>query len=303
MNDHEPHLTVVELGPDQLALAAPLYAGAPADRAYLDAVFQRRSPGRVFVDRLDRPRAALMARTYEYFLAGEPVDALRRFVADAPSEPDVFAHVYGYVSFVDAWVAALREDAPTLETIDRRTFVFHPAGRPAVSGWREAAPPGVALLPLDAALAHRADDEVDEVIGLMWGGYAAFAEHGFGTVAVDVASGTLLSVCAAFGRSATEANLGVGTHPDHRRRGLATLCCRAAIEQTLDLGLSPTWDCDEANPPSAALARSLGFTELPTFVELAFPRRGKPTPSTGLWHAEPAEGGATTWWRGDVSHT
>ena len=299
MDDHDPRPTVVELGPGQLALAAPLYADAPADRAYLDAVFQGRSPGRLFVDRIERPRAAMMARTYEYFLAGEPIDALRRFVADAPSEPGIFEHLYGYVSFADAWVAALREDAPTLETIGRRTFVFHPADWPTLAAWREAGPPGVALLPLDADLARRADDELDEVIGLIWGGYAAFAEHGFGTVAVDAASGKLLSVCAAFGRSGTEANLGVGTYPDHRRRGLATACCRAATEQTLDLGLSPTWDCDEANPPSAALARSLGYTERPGFVELAFPRRAKPTPSTGLWHAEPAEGGATIWRRSE----
>ena len=282
MDDHATNPTVVELGPDQLALASPLYDVAPADRAYLDAVFQGRSPGRLFVDRLEQPRAALMARTYEYFLAGEPVPALRRFVADAPSEPDIFDHFYGYVGFTDAWVAALREDAPTLETIGRRTFVFHPADRPAVSGWREAVPQGVALRPLDADLARRADDELDEVIGLMWGGYAAFAEHGFGTVAVDESTGKLLSV---------------GTHPDHRRRGLATLCCRAAIEQTLDLGLSPTWDCDEANPPSAALASSFGFTEIAGFVELAFPRRAKPIPSTGVWQAEPAESGATIWRR------
>ncbi len=289
--------TVVELAPAQLARAAPLFADAPADRAYLDAVFQGRSPGRIVVDRLDDPQAALMARTYEYFLAGEPVPALRRFVAEAPAEPGIFEHVYGYVGFADSWVAALVADAPTLEAIGRRTFVFRPASRPAVAGWRERTPDDVALLPLDADLARRADDELDEVIGLMWGGHDAFAAHGFGTAAVDATSGRLLSVSAAFGRSDAEANLGVGTHPDHRRRGLATLCCQAAIEQTLDLGLSPTWDCDVPNPPSAALALSLGFTELRPFVELAYPRRGKPTPSTGLWHAESAEDGATIWRR------
>jgi RimJ/RimL family protein N-acetyltransferase len=295
--DDPAALTVVELGPDQLGRAAPLFAGAAADRAYLDAVFEGRSPGRIFVDRLDRPRAALMARSYEYFVAGEPVPALRRFVAEAPAEPDVFRFFYGYVSFDDAWGAALREDAPTLEPIGRRTFVFHPADRPAVSGWRGRAPDGVDLVPLDADLARRADDELDEVIGLMWDGYDGFAEHSFGTVAVDTPTGRLLSVCAAFGRSDAEANLGVGTHPSHRRRGLATLCCQAAIERTLDLGLSPTWDCDQANPPSAALALSLGFTELAPFVELAYPLRAKPAPSTGLWRPEPGDGGATVWHR------
>lgn len=304
MDDRAPDLTVVELGPDQLGLAAPLYADAPADRAYIDAVFERRSAGRIFVDRLDAPRAALMARSYEYFVAGEPVPALRRFIAEAPAEPDVFRFFYGYVSFADAWADALAEDAPTLEAIGRRTFVFDPADQPSLSGWRGRLPDGVALVPLDADLAERVDGELDEVIGLMWGSYATFAEHGFGTVAVDTASGRLLSVCAAFGRSDAEANLGVGTHPDHRRRGLATLCCRAAIAQTLDRGLTPTWDCDEANPPSAALALALGFTELPSFIELAYPLRAKPTPSTGLWRPEPGEGGSTRWnraWGGSPS--
>ena len=297
MDDHGRHSTVVELAPEQIGLAAPLYADAPAARAYIGAVFEGRSPGRIFVDQVDQPCAALMARSYEYFVAGEPVPSLRRFIAEAPAEPDVFRFFYGYVSFDDAWVAALREDAPTLEAIGRRTFFFHAENRLSAVGWRDRVPDGVDVVPLDADLAERADAELDEVIGLMWDGYARFAEHGFGTVAVDTASDRLLSVCAAFGRSRTEANLGVGTHRDHRRRGLATLCCRAAIERTLDLGLSPTWDCDELNPPSAALARSLGFTELPPFVELAYPLRDKPAPSTGLWHPTPGDGGSTVWRR------
>lgn len=297
MDDRRAPLTVVELAVEQLGRAAPIFAGAPADRAYLDAVFEGRSPGRVFVDRLERPRAALMARTYEYFLGGEPAAAMRRFVADAPEEPDVFAFVYGYVSFDAAWVAALREDVPQLEIIGRRTFVLDAERWTEVLQQRWEAPEGIVLMPLDAGFARRADDELDEVIGLMWGGYEAFSQHGFGTAAVDTATGRLVSVCVALGRSSTEANLGVGTHPAHRRRGLASLCCRAAIVQALALGLTPTWDCDEANPPSAALASSLGFRELPGFVELSSPRRGTPTPSTGLWAGEPGAAGSTVWRR------
>ena len=297
MDTDDTTTTVVELGPGEVGMAAPLFAGAWADRAYIDAVLEGRAAGRVLVDRLEGPRSALMARSYEYFLAGEPVAAMRRFVAEAPAEADVFRFLYGYVSFDEAWVEALREDAPTLGTIGRRTFVLDAARWAGIAGRRAELPAGIALAPLDAELARRADEELDEVIGLMWGGHAAFAEQGFGTVAVESATGRLVSVCAALGRSDAEANLGVASHPAHRRRGLASLCCRAAIGQALALGLAPTWDCDAANPPSAALARSLGFRELASFVELAYPRRGAPTPSTGLWTSAPGEGGSTVWRR------
>lgn len=50
----------------------------------------------------------------------------------------------------------------------------------------------------------------------------------------------------------------VCTHPDHRRKGLATIVCAALILYCLDRGKYPNWDA--ANLNSVALAQKLGYT-------------------------------------------
>ncbi|WP_449354150.1 GNAT family N-acetyltransferase [Virgibacillus natechei] len=49
----------------------------------------------------------------------------------------------------------------------------------------------------------------------------------------------------------------IGTHPNHRRKGLATVAAAALILECLDRGLYPSWDA--ANPESAELAQKLGY--------------------------------------------
>lgn len=49
----------------------------------------------------------------------------------------------------------------------------------------------------------------------------------------------------------------VGTHPEHRRKGLATIVSSALILDCLDRGLYPSWDA--ANPSSVTLAEKLGY--------------------------------------------
>jgi GNAT superfamily N-acetyltransferase len=50
----------------------------------------------------------------------------------------------------------------------------------------------------------------------------------------------------------------IDTHPDYRRRGLATVVAATLISHCLERGLAAHWDA--ANPVSAALARKLGYT-------------------------------------------
>lgn len=49
----------------------------------------------------------------------------------------------------------------------------------------------------------------------------------------------------------------IDTHPDFRRRGLATACGARLILYCLAGGLYPGWDA--ANPESVALATKLGY--------------------------------------------
>lgn len=297
MPDH-----VYELAPGARSAARALFAAATFDRVYMDAVFEGKQIGRLFVDDPVHPTGALLCRSFDYFAAGEPAPALRQFIADAPREAGVFDTLgalsdarlaptiafYGFVPLNDRWANALRDIHPALETIDRRAFRYgDDGGAPGSAAWH--APEGFTLHAIDAALALRIDVELDELIALFWGDYATFATYGFGACAM--AGDELASVAYAVTVSDTETNIGVATVEAFQRRGLGAAVCRATIAQALERGLTPTWDCDLVNPRSARLAQRLGFIEQPPFVELGFPDRIGPDRTSGIWSSAPARSG------------
>lgn len=295
-------MEIYELNWESRHPGSELFSGATFDRVFVESFFEGRQPGRLFVDDPERPAGALLCRTYDYLLAGEPAPALRQFIADAPAEADVFDTIhdlaaakrtktirfYGFVPMSDAWRIALESIfGEHLETIGRRAFRFDPANVAVARDWPRRLPAGYAVRPIDAPLAERIDTECDDLIGLFWGGYERFGLEGFG--AAVVTGSEIASVAYTISVSSREINIGVETNPAHRRRGLATIASQACIVQALDRGLTPTWDCDYFNVPSGLLAIAAGFREEPSFVELTFPNRGGPALSSGRWRSEPGE--------------
>ena len=287
--------TIYELPLSKFELARPILGSPPADFAYIDAGLTGMSPARVFVDDPEQPTAALMTRSYEYFVGGALETPLADFIRDAPVEVGVWADFYGFVAVDPDWNDRLRALHPELETIGRRSFRFDPAHLDRVRGWRERVPLGLRVVPMTVELAEMADREMPEVIGKIWAGYDLFAKYGYGALMLD--GDAPVSVCCAFGVGGGEANLGVTTIPSCRRRGLALICSHVCVEMTFDRGLIPTWDCDAPNIASGELARAIGFTEHDPFTEHAFPNREKPTQTTGLWKSESRENGVTAWRR------
>jgi RimJ/RimL family protein N-acetyltransferase len=288
-------MDVYELPSNLFELARPILGNPPADLAYIDSGLSGASPARVFVDDPERPTTALMARTYEYYVGGARETPLADFIHDAPAEAGIWADFYGFVAVDHEWDDQLRALHPDLETIGRRSFRFHRDHLDRARGWRDRVPLGLRVVPMTAELAEKADREMPEVIGLIWAGYERFGERGFGALMLD--GDRPVSMCCAFGVGAGEANLGVMTVPDYRRRGLATICSHACVEMAFDRGLEPTWDCDQPNVASGALALAIGFTEYPPFTELAFPKRAKPQQTPRLWTSAPAENGVVRWSR------
>ena len=293
-----PSTTVYELPAERFTLAAPVFAGATFDAPYLDAVFEGRSGGRIFIDDPVRPGAALLCRTYEYFVGGDDDSrALTRFIHEAPAEVGVFQDFYGYVPMTPDWQATLLADhGDRLLVIPRRSFHFDLANRWRAADLATSAPDDVEVIPIDGALAKRIDDEMDWGIGRFWGDYDRFDAHGFGFCAMM--GETIASIAFSVVVSSRQTNIGVGTAPSHRRRGLAALTCAAFITESLRRGLLPTWDSDAANLASAALAKRLGFKEDTPFSELAPPGRAKLKLSEGLWRPEDQPDGITAWRRG-----
>jgi RimJ/RimL family protein N-acetyltransferase len=293
-------LTVFELDQGNFDVAEGLFAAAWFDRPQIEAAFEGRQPARLFVDRLPVPTAALLRHGYEYYVVGSAeAISLRRFIAEAPAEADVFADFYGYAPAGVEWEQAIQVDyGGRLERIGRRQFHYRAATAPAY-----ALPPGYTLCRVDVEMAERLDTELNEHVTATWASYAGFAATGLGYCVM--AGEEPASAAFPASVSARWADVSVITALPFRRQGLAQAACAAYIEQALALGLILVWDTDDVNVPSGELALKLGFMEKAPFCELAMPDR-QPLPlSRGRWWRDdrPVPGwlGAKCWQRNNAS--
>jgi RimJ/RimL family protein N-acetyltransferase len=286
--------SVYELPVEMFQRTATLFGEAWFDEPYMDSVLKGRQTGRIVVDRPNEPTAAIMFRTYEYYIAGAVDTPLRQFIKDAPAEPGVFQKLYGYAPVGEAWEQAILEDYNgMLIRIPRHNFRWNGAD---VSGWRERLPNSAHVERIDEALAERIDREWHETIGLFWGGYENYVRDAFGFCLLM--GDELGSMASCDGYSGGIVNIGVQTAEKFRKQGLAKLTCQAFIGYALSQGIQPTWDTDGMNEPSKALARSLGFIEGRMFSQLSTPDYQPIQLSEGLWSAKPGEVGVTEWGRG-----
>ncbi len=276
-------MLIYELPPEFFSVAAPFFRSAWFDRALIDAVFEGKQPGRIFVDDVRHPRASLLCRTYDYYVAGDPgAVALRRFMVEAPAEAGVFETLYGYVPVAEAWVHALVEDSGgRLEVIPRRGFTLTAVTGDSPEDWRRSLLAGAVVARIDRELAGRIDRELEERIGHFWGGYEEFVNGGFGYC--TILEGRLASVAYTVAVSSRHASIVVATVDAFRRRGLAMLTCSAFIEHCQARRLILEWDADAPNAASVALAWRLGLHEGPPFSELGTPGRSKIAQSCGRW--------------------
>jgi len=290
--------TVFQVDATQSPEARALFeaAGVSFDRPYWEAAFDGRVASRLFVDDPDHPASALLTRTYDFFLAGSASPALLSLLVDAPPESRLFDWFYGFVPLTAAWRAALPAAFPELVHEDRRAFRLPERGFEQARNWASHIPEGVRVVALDANLARQADDEVPEVISILWDGYDAFAHGGWGFAAID-ADDHILSTAYACGLTDREVNIGVGTAKHAQRRGLAKLVCRVCIAYAERTGLGVTWDCDRPNEGSGKLAESLGFVEEVGFIEYAFPNRSVPQGVEKIWVRRDLMDGVIKWER------
>jgi GNAT superfamily N-acetyltransferase len=86
--------------------------------------------------------------------------------------------------------------------------------------------------------------------------HEAFLAHGVGFV-VEY-KGKFVSGCSSLALGGGKLEIEIQTHPDFRRRGLATAVAAIMIEHCLDYNIEPCWDA--ANDMSAGLGAKLGFT-------------------------------------------
>ncbi len=131
--------------------------------------------------------------------------------------------------------------------------------------WRSHVPEGFAVSRIDQEMFARADstipDHVRNWIKNNWGTREDFFARGFGFVTETLDNHKIVSwsICDCIGDHACE--IGIHTHPDYRRQGLAALTASAAVDYALAQGLGVVgWHCNADNIGSQHTALRVGFT-------------------------------------------
>ena len=95
-----------------------------------------------------------------------------------------------------------------------------------------------------------------EDLASLYSNDADFARDGLMIAAYD-AGDALAAGCGAYARTDTDVEIEIGTHPLHRRRGLARCCAARFLLECEEKGLRPHWDA--MTKISRDLALQVGF--------------------------------------------
>ena len=117
-------------------------------------------------------------------------------------------------------------------------------------------PPGYRLRPMDLGLHTQAKSTLwSKDLVANFPAWPQFQRGGLGICAL--LGETLTAGASSYAVADDAIEIEIDTHPDHRRRGLASACGAALILTCLDLGLYPGWDAHDLR--SVALAEKLGY--------------------------------------------
>jgi RimJ/RimL family protein N-acetyltransferase len=225
------------------------------------AVIEGTMPGRILADDAAEPGAALISSPEGSYLAsaGPPDDGAIAFGREAVGR---MLAEWGEISLftLPAW------ERRAEDLFLGRRYGLAPRrryGLRALAGdWHEHVPAGLTLARLDAALFARpdlGDHHIQRWARGNWGSVEAFLARGFGFMLLD--GERAASWCLADSASGARCEVGIHTHPDYRRRGLATAVVAAAAAHALSQGYDEVgWHCGEENVGSQGVAEKVGFT-------------------------------------------
>jgi RimJ/RimL family protein N-acetyltransferase len=241
------------------------------------ALMEGRQAGQIFVDDDRSPQTVLLCPDSGFwFLFGAPqTGCFAQFLPELLAE-----HLVGKCA-VFATSAAWRHTLDRLfaRTITRAGFEYRPFRAAPGPGWRLRLPDGFSLEPMTEEMIRKWHPGIDHWVIDIWGGAAPFAAEAFGFCLLS--GDRVVSIAAACAIGGGEAEIEIGTVPEFQGRGLATLACRAFLEECTARDLHPAWSCSIGNPPYEAVARKLGFVEQEQIF--GYPLDRTLTEDNGVW--------------------
>lgn len=250
----------------------PLFQGLEYNLV-IPAVIESRNPGRIYADDQAQPKSVFLCSAEGYYLAGIPTNeafnaALHRLIVDRIFAGDTVRPGDDQIDLrfcPGTWeegLAVILQGKPPLQQ-RRRHYLL----REQRLNWQERIPEGFAVRRVDDALLARPGIGVPnsalnqyavDKMKANWGSIRSFMERGFGFCAL--CGEQVVSWCIADCASGNACEIGIRTHPDYRRLGLATVTVSAAVEYALSHGFAEVgWHCWEGNAGSIGVAEKVGF--------------------------------------------
>jgi RimJ/RimL family protein N-acetyltransferase len=258
-----------ELAPREFQRAGPLFRGFDYSLS-IHAAMEGNNPGRIFVNDPDHPRTALALTVEGYLLAGDHCspqtnDALARLFRERILTGEVYVngdHSISLAVHPDGWEARLPALIPTheIEKLDR----FHYLCRQVTFDWAAHVPAGYTVRRLDRALLddprihfpHAVRDWID--IEAVWWTVDKMLAKAVSTVVLH--DNQVVAWCTPDCVAGDRIDVGIITHPAHRRRGLAAVAVGATVDHCLRHGFGAVgWHCNADNVGSWKTAEVVGF--------------------------------------------
>jgi len=258
-----------ELEPNQYERVRPLFRGFDYSLSIYAAI-EGNNPGRIFVDDVNQPGTALALTIEGYLLAGDqnnPAtnEAIRYLLKDKIFTGEVYVNGDWSMSLAvhpQTWETRLPALIPTHEV--EKNERYHYLCRTVKYDWRANIPGGYTLQRVDQALLNSSKIVFSDPLGewmdfeQVWWTVENFLARG---VSFCVVQGQeVVSWCTCDCVAGDRIDVGIITHPAHRRRGLAAAAVAATVEYCLSHGFSAIgWHCNADNVGSWKVAEKVGF--------------------------------------------
>lgn len=250
-----------ELEPREFHRAASIVKQAPFNVLMAEAVLDGEVPGRVFTDRLDRPRSCYIRHRYGMsFVVGSSPDASWRGELETlfTGSGEAGRSTEMLQVFPPAWSGELMSPLVSAGEVwewGRVNFLFKGAG--AGGGRKEPEHPGIVRI--DRGILDGFTGTV--VPGRFWNSEEQFLRKGVGFCLLDPESGAPASIAFSSCLRPPFLEIGVETAEAFRGKGYAFEVSRKMVRFCLENGFVPVWSCKKENTGSFRLALKLGFEE------------------------------------------
>lgn len=252
-----------ELKTNEFYRAKPLYTNIRYGAVIPHSVFEGNNPGRVFVDRTEKPSVALVClrRTHAYITGDSTIEefSLPELLLQGPNYKELY--LYSYPEIWQEKVGKMLRG--TGYQIYRRAFTLSVSNFSAHLNWRNRVPQGFRINNVDRELVERISHEVSSGIKGYWGSIQNFLSRGLGYCMLH--DDEIVSVCYTTRVGGGECDIQINTIEKFRNQGYAALTASAFIEECLSRRLKPVWECRTDNIPSNGLAEKLGFEAIGVF--------------------------------------